>query len=82
MAKRLVYTPQSGGLVKKDNVEFKWYPGFSLQQKQRSIAALHAAAENKLKLTPFLEISSKSPLGIGRKLSAFNLILADPDWAK
>ncbi|MCG7874502.1 MAG: hypothetical protein JAZ11_20685 [Candidatus Thiodiazotropha lotti] len=58
-------------------VEFKWHPGFSKEQKQRSIASLHHSAETQRGLTRLLEISSKSENHNGRKLSAFNLTLSD-----
>lgn len=77
MAKRPVYTPKlnskSSGVITKD-VEFKWFPGMSTSQKQKSIASLHKAA-NDLNISPILEISSKSEMKLGIKLSAFNLMI-------
>jgi hypothetical protein len=83
MAQRPVYTPIAEGtsFVAEREVEFHWYPGFSLQQKQRSIAALHAAAADQYGVAPLLEISSKSPVSAGIALSAFNLMLADSSLA-
>ncbi len=77
MAKRPVYIPklksESSGVIVKD-VEFKWFPGMSKSQKQKSIASLHDAA-NKLNIFPILEISSKSEVELGVRLSAFNLMV-------
>lgn len=55
------------------NVDFQFYPGFSVSQKQKSIISLH---EEYSKLYPdsnLLEISSKSQSSLGVSLSAFNL---------
>ena len=77
MANRPVYIPKlsSGapGVLVKD-VEFKWFPGMSKSQKQKSIASLHKAAK-AINISPILEISSKSELELGVKLSAFNLMI-------
>jgi hypothetical protein len=71
MAKRPIFVPDPSGesLAKEIEVEFQWFPGFSISQKQKSIRALHAAS----KVAPLLEISSKSSEVIGRRLSAFAL---------
>lgn len=56
-----------------ENVNFKFYSGFSVSQKQKSINDLH---EQYIKLYPnanILEISSKSTSALGVSLSAFNL---------
>lgn len=45
----------------------------SVSQKQKSIAALHDAAQSKLGIGPILEVSSKSTKSLGVDLSAFNL---------
>lgn len=74
MAIRPVYIPGLTGkaLVMPIEIEFQWFPGFSISQKQKSIAALHVAAA-KRNIARVLEISSKSPDKIGVSLSAFNL---------
>jgi len=76
MAKRPVFCPTSEGhdLVKIFSVDFEWFPGFSIKQKQRSIDALHEAARLR-EVGPILEISTKSSLELGSALSAFNLRL-------
>lgn len=73
MAKRSIYIPNLDelGVIEK-TVEFDWSPGFSVSQKQKSIASLHKAG-NQLGIEPILEISSKSTKETGVKTSAFNL---------
>lgn len=61
-------------LVRAVELEFEWFPGFSLAQKQRSLRALHQAA-NMQSLAPVLEVSTKSNQPLGVKLSAFSLEL-------
>ena len=77
MAKRPIFTPNFTGFPFVDavDIEFKWHPGFAKSQLQKSIASLHEAAEKLNKISPILEISSKSTLRLGVSLSAFNLSL-------
>ena len=74
MSIRPVFVPSKkrGPLVEVVPVEFNWYPGFALVQKQRSIQSLHQAAK-LTGLYPLLEVSTKSTEELGRRLSAFNL---------
>jgi hypothetical protein len=75
VARRPVFLPtgDSRNLVSDQFVEFEWFPGMSLKQKQRSVAALHTMARHLLRVSQPLEISSKSPDGLGVLLSSFNL---------
>jgi len=75
MATRPVYIPKldSVGVITK-NIDFKWFPGMSKSQKQKSVKSLHDAA-NKLGVSKILEISSKSEEDLGVNLSAFNLMI-------
>ena len=77
MAKRPIFTPNLNGSPYVDaiDIEFKWHPGFAKSQLQKSIASLHAAAKQVNKISPILEISSKSTSRLGVSLSAFNLSL-------
>lgn len=76
MAQRPVYIPRTEKLgVETKVMEFEWFPGFSVSQKQKSIRALHKAAEIE-GASPILEISSKSEIETGVKASAFNLMIA------
>ena len=73
MAKRPIFLPQpSTCLVSELEVEFEWFPGFSRQQKQNSIASLHKAGSEDRE-AKYLEVSTKSPEELGVSLSAFNL---------
>lgn len=73
MATRPIFLPNNGrpGVIVKD-IEFQWFPGMAVVQKQKSIESLHAAAK-ELGIYPTLEISSKSEEQFGVNLSAFNL---------
>lgn len=74
MATRPIFlVTDTGTFVKEVGIEFKWFPGLSVAQKQRSIESLHSAAEKLLNNIKILEISSKSKSDIGVNLSAFNL---------
>ena len=53
-------------------VDFKWHAGMAPSQKKKNIMELHKAAV-RFKLFNILEISSKSDIEVGRRLSAFNL---------
>jgi hypothetical protein len=78
MAKRPVYLSNLSGdsLVHTEFVEFIWFAGMSVAQKQRSIASLHEAADKSIGGASILEVSSKSPSPLGVRLSAFNLMLS------
>jgi hypothetical protein len=74
MAKRPIFLPgnSTAELVEEVNIDFEWHPGFSIQQKQKSIRSLHLSAKES-GINSVLEISTKSPLQLGKELSAFNL---------
>lgn len=75
MATRPVYIPQFSGniYVTTEMVEFEWFAGLAVSQKQKSIRSLHQQAKEQLGLNTILEISSKSEESLGTELSAFNL---------
>lgn len=81
MAQRPIFipSPSGPGLVKTAMQDFQWHAGLSASQKQKSIQSLHAAAKASLGLTSILEISSKSEVPLGVRLSAFNLQVFHPD---
>ena len=58
---------------KKEDIQFKYFNGFSIGQKQKSIQSLHNEYLKKYNEHKILEISSKSNNELGVKLSAFNL---------
>ena len=74
MARRLVFVPGSESpYVSELSLEFEHFSGSSIQQKQRSIASLHAFPSSRV-----LEVSSKSERDLGVQLSAFNLMIEHP----
>ena len=78
MASRPVFIPALEGqaLVSTRNLDFQWFAGLSLSQKQKSIGALHQAAHALPGMDKVLEVSSKSTEPLGVALSAFNLCFA------
>ena len=76
MAKRFVYQSLSESPFAKDvPVEFTYFNGFSLAQKQRSIDSLHASFLEMRPQAHILEVSSKGREPLGVALSAFNLMI-------
>ena len=74
MAKRPVFfVSENLDLVQTLEVDFTYYNGFSVAQKQRCIESLHKAFVKQEQGKRVLEISSKSKEALGVKLSAFNL---------
>ena len=79
MARRPVFVPESDKpYVSELSLDFEYFPGFSIQQKQRSIASLHASYVAKFPSSRVLEVSSKSERDIGGRLSALNLMIEHP----
>lgn len=74
MATRKVFIATKSGnqLVQSVNIEFQWYAGLSVSQKQRSILSLHSSFGNEFNFR-VIEASTKSSTELGVKLSAFNL---------
>lgn len=58
-------------------IEFKWYSGMTLSQKQKCTDSLHHAFVQKRPDLKVLEVSSKSKVPLGVKLSAFHLVIND-----
>ena len=76
MATRPVFIPAPhGNLVEEKAVDFEWHAGFAVGQKQRCIESLHRSAFDSHGLGRLLEVSTKSALPLGVRLSAFNLSL-------
>jgi len=63
------------GKVSSEIFSFEWFPGFAVSQKEKSIESLHDAIQIMHAGAGPLEISTKSKDPLGRKLSAFNLML-------
>lgn len=79
MARRPVFVPDSDKpYVSELSLDFEYCSGSSIQQKQRSVASLHASYVAKFPSLRVLEVSSKSERDIGVRLSAFNLMIEHP----
>lgn len=73
MAKRIVFrVTNSDNLIEEELVDFTYYSGFAISQKQKSVKSLHEEILKKYSCN-VLEVSSKSLNDLGIKLSAFNL---------
>lgn len=81
MAKRSVYrvSNEDKKYIEDIEVDFIWYPGFAVSQKQKSILDLHSEYTKIYKEDKVLEISSKSQEELGIRLSAFNLMITTKD---
>jgi type I restriction enzyme M protein len=79
MAKRICFVsrPERHPVFEEIEVEFKYYTGFAVSQKQKSIFSMHERIYQIDKTLKVLEISTKSPDPIGVALSAFNLKFVD-----
>mgnify|MGYP001745387880 FL=1 len=79
MARRPVFVPDSDKpYVSEVSLDFEYFLGSSIQQKQRSVASLHASYVARFPSSRVLEVSSKSERDIGVQLSAFNLMIEYP----
>ena len=65
--------------VVERSVEFEYHSGFSVQQKQRSVASLHSSFGVQFPELHILEVSSKGKVELGVRLSAFNLMIQHGD---
>lgn len=65
--------------VVERSVEFEYHSGFSVQQKQRSVASLHRSFGAQFPDLHILEVSSKGNVELGVRLSAFNLMIQHGD---
>ncbi|MGH0430233.1 DarT1-associated NADAR antitoxin family protein [Bacillus hominis] len=77
MAERPVFISNrnENDYVKVKNIEFEWFPGFSVKQKQKSVESLHQNIRKRYPTLNVLEVSSKSNKELGVALSAFNLMI-------
>lgn len=74
MAQRPVYLKYiNNPMFESKIVDFKFFSGFSITQKQRSVESLHASFALISPQSKILEVSSASSSELGVKLSAFNL---------
>lgn len=79
MAKRICFLsrPDEHPIFSEIEVEFKYYSGFAVSQKQKSICAMHESIKLTDSSLRVLEISTKSTDPLGVALSAFNLKFVD-----
>ena len=82
MAKRPIFivSEDPNFLFIEKEIEFEWFAGLSVSQKQKSINSLHNSASLS-GYDKILEVSTKSEHAIGNKLSAFNLSFPMSDGA-
>ncbi len=79
MAKRPVFIEKDTfPFYEIKEIEFKYYSGFAVSQKQKSIRELHCSFRKESN-ERVLEISTKSFDGLGVTLSAFNLTMKVDD---
>lgn len=83
MAKRPIFIPNINGnqLFIEENIDFNWFSGFAISQKQKSIESLHKKAFEK-GYEKLLEVSSKSSELLGQRLSAFSLEIETKNYGK
>lgn len=75
MVTRPIFSPllNEVGVRVETSVPFAWSPGFASSQKKKNVLALHAAIRESDSRKVPLEVSSKSEVDVGIRLSAFNL---------
>ncbi len=74
MATRPAYLIENGKVIRKD-YDFTWISGLSASQKQKCALSLHEAIRSTDTSANVLEVSTKSNIPLGVKMSAFNLKL-------
>ena len=82
MAERLIFISSENAndpYYTEKLVQFTYFSGFAVSQKQKSIRSLHENALLRFPGQKILEISTKSEEPIGARLSAFNLRLTDEE---
>ena len=74
MAKRPYFVVGNDEItIVEREADFVYSPGFAPSQKRKNVVALHEAIAKISPQSKILEVSTKSELDVGRKLSAFNL---------
>lgn len=83
MANRPFFTAKfDDGFYLEDTIDFEFYNGFSITQKQKSIESMHREIIKKHPENKVLEVSRKSQDVIGIKLSAFNLVIYNNEFQR
>lgn len=73
MAEKMIFLSSDKDYYEEEIVEYTYYSGFAVSQKQKSIRSLHDSIKKKYPDKSVLEISTKSESAEGIKCSAFNL---------
>ena len=73
MAEKMVFLASEDNYFEEEIIEYIYYSGFAVSQKQKSIRSLHESIHKLYPDKSILEISTKSDVELGIKLSAFNL---------
>lgn len=71
--KKIFLIGDDNELFKEEIVEYQYYSGFAMSQKQKCAKSLHKSIQEIHPDKNILEVSSKSLDSLGVKLSAFNL---------
>ncbi|MCL2110886.1 MAG: hypothetical protein FWH32_01255 [Clostridiales bacterium] len=81
MAERICFIsrPESFPIYEERAIEFEFFTGFALQQKQKSILSFHESIRKADASLNTLEVSTKSTIPLGAALSAFNLRFSTGD---
>ena len=75
MATKVAFISLNNGNIREQSFLYTFNPGFAPIQKQKNIASLHDSISKEYPKLNVLEVSSKSTTEIGKRLSAFNLML-------
>lgn len=69
----MFFTAMNNDHFKEEFIEYVFYPGFALSQKQKNVESLFTSIHQKYPNANILEVSTKSLEPLGAELSAFNL---------
>lgn len=75
MANKMCFAVGQKSAFEEIIVKFDYVKGLSFSQKQKNVLSFHRSIKNLYPEAKIIEISTKSPLSLGVKLSAFNLRL-------
>lgn len=73
MAEKKIFMVSNLRYFKEDIVNYEYFGGFAVSQKQKCIVSLHESINQRYRNKHILEISTKSLQPLGVELSAFNL---------
>ena len=79
MAEKKIFIVSEEKAFKEETVEYTYFSGFAVSQKQKSIKSLHESIQKMYPEKSILEISTKSDKEEGVRLSAFNLMFYHED---